>query len=73
MQASDIMIHVSDNLDTEQKNDVESQLRGIDGVIAPRFNKDHLLLIYFNLDKTSSSVLLNAVRLTGYQAKLVGL
>ena len=73
MQATDIMIHVRDNLNTNQKCEIESQLREVDGVIAPRFNKEHLLLIYFNLDKTTSSVLLNTVKSTGYQAKLVGL
>jgi hypothetical protein len=73
MQATDIMIHISDNLSNEQKYDVESQLRKVEGVIAPRFNKDHLLVIYFNLDKTKSSILLNLVQSSGYQAQLVGL
>ncbi|MCU7938625.1 MAG: hypothetical protein KZQ64_13635 [gamma proteobacterium symbiont of Bathyaustriella thionipta] len=67
------MIHISDNLSTDQKYNVECQLRKVEGVIAPRFNKDHLLMIYFNLDKTSSSVLLNRVQTSGYQAQLVGL
>ncbi len=73
MQATDIMIHVSNNLNTEQKNEVESRMREIDGVIAPRFNKDHLLLIYFNHDKTNSLFLLDAVKSAGYHAQLVGL
>ncbi len=73
MQATDIMIHINEHLNNNQKHDVESQLRGIEGVIAPRFNKEHLLVIYFNLDKTNSSVLLDKVQSTGYQAQLVGL
>jgi len=73
MQASDIMIHVSNNLDFQEKQLVEDKLRAIDGVIAPRFNKDHLLLIYFNNNKTQSSVLLNTVKSIGYKAQLVGL
>ena len=73
MQATDIMIHISDNLSNEQKYNVESQLREIEGVIAPRFNKEHLLVIYFNVDKTKSSILLNIVQSSGYQAQLVGL
>lgn len=73
MQATDIMIHVSDNLNTEQQHNIESQMRAIDGVIAPRFNKDHLLLIYFNHDKTNSFVLLDTVKSAGYHAQLVGL
>ncbi len=73
MQATDIMIHVSDNLSQDQKNTVESQLRKIEGVIAPRFNKEHLLVVYFNQDKTKSSILLNMVQSSGYKAQLVGL
>ena len=73
MQATDIMIHVSNDLDRQQKQSIEEALRAIDGVIAPRFNKDHLLLIYFNHDKTQSSVLLNTVKSIGYKAQLVGL
>jgi tetrahydromethanopterin S-methyltransferase subunit F len=73
MQATDIMIHVSNNLNIEQKQLVEEKLRAVEGVIAPRFNKDHLLLIYFNRDKTKSSVLLNTVKSIGYKAQLVGL
>ncbi len=72
MQATDIMIHVRNDLNLEQKQLVEEKLRTIDGVIAPRFNKDHLLLIYYNHDKTQSSVLLNTVKSIGYKAQLVG-
>ena len=73
MQATDIMIHINENLDVKQRHNIESQLRGIEGVIAPRFNKAHLLMIYFNLGKTTSSVLLNNIQSTGYQAQLIGL
>ena len=73
MQATDIMIHVSDNLSQDQKYNVESQLRKIEGVIAPRFNKEHLLVVYFNQNKTKSSILLNMVQSSGYKAQLVGL
>ncbi|MCU7834386.1 MAG: hypothetical protein KZQ83_03950 [gamma proteobacterium symbiont of Taylorina sp.] len=67
------MIHVRDNLNNTQKHNVESQLREIEGVIAPRFNKEHLLVIYFNSEKTKSSILLNMVQSSGYKAQLVGL
>lgn len=73
MNGNDIMVHFQENLDINQKKTIESQLREIDGVIAPRFNKDHLLVIYYNSDKTDSSVLLNLVKLNGYQAQLVGM
>ncbi len=73
MNGADIMVHFQENLDAGQKNSIESQLREIEGVIAPRFNKEHLLLIYYNSDKTDSSVFLNMFKSKGYQAKLVGI
>lgn len=73
MQGTDIMMHVNEQLTTDQRQDMESQLRQIEGVIAPRFNKAHLLLIYYNMDKTSSSILLNFVRSKGYETQLVGI
>lgn len=73
MNGADIMVHFQENLDAGQKNLIESQLREIEGVIAPRFNKEHLLLIYYNSDKTDSSVFLNMFKSKGYQAKLVGI
>ncbi len=73
MNGADIMVHFQENLDAGQKNLIESQLREIEGVIAPRFNKEHLLLVYYNSDKTDSSVFLNLFKANGYQAKLVGI
>ena len=73
MNGTDIMVHFQDKLDAEQKNAIEDQLRSVDGVIAPRFNKEHLLLIYYNSARTHSSALLNLVKANGYQAQLVGL
>ncbi|WP_020503076.1 hypothetical protein [Lamprocystis purpurea] len=54
---------------------LEDAMRGIDGVIAPRFGAgtEHLLLIAFNADKTRPADLLAAVRQSGHQAQLVGL
>jgi len=73
MNGNDIMVHFQENLDVDQKNTIETKLREIDGVIAPRFNKEHLLVIYYNLDKTDSFALLDLVKLNGYQAQLVGM
>ncbi len=73
MNGNDIMLHFQDNLDAQQKDTIESQLRAIDGVIAPRFNKEHLLLVYYNSAKTDSLVMLNAVNAQGYHAHLVAL
>ncbi len=73
MQATDIIIHFTEDLDKQQRNEIEQQLREIDGVIAPRFNKEHLLVIYYNLNKTTSLFLNDFLKSIGYQTKLVGL
>jgi vacuolar-type H+-ATPase subunit D/Vma8 len=70
---TDILIHVNEELEKNQKKELESELRNIEGVIAPRFNKEHLLLVEYDSNKIDTSVLLDAVKSGGYQAQLVGL
>lgn len=74
MNISDVMIHIPENLDTEARSVLESRMRDLDGVIAPRFNpgKEHLLVVAFDPDKTRSVDLLSAVKTAGYNAQLVG-
>ncbi|MDH5765734.1 MAG: hypothetical protein OEZ38_06940 [Gammaproteobacteria bacterium] len=75
MQLSDVLIHLDQAINETEKENIIEQLRAVDGVIAPRFNKDreHLLLVSYNSDRVDSLVLLNEVRDQGYQAQLVGL
>lgn len=74
MNISDVMIHINESLNNEQRSSLEQQMREIDGVVSPRFspNKSHLLLIAFVPEKTSSTVLLNKARSAGYTAQLIG-
>jgi hypothetical protein len=73
LQTTDVMIHIDAQLDLSQQQAIESELRGIEGVIAPRFNKPHLLVVSYDSDVTNASVLLKAVKDKGYQAQLVGM
>jgi hypothetical protein len=73
MHTSDVTIHISQALTPVQQQEVESAMREIDGVIAPRFNLPHMLVVLYNTDKTSSAALLAAVSAKGHQARLVGL
>ena len=73
MNSIDVMIHINEQLNLSQQQEIENQLREVEGVIAPRFNKPHLLLIYYNTDKTNSSFLQNFVKAKGYQTQLVGM
>jgi hypothetical protein len=73
MQTTDIMIHIDEQLDTNQQQELESEARKLEGVIAPRFNQPHLFLVSYNPEKINSSELLNAVKANGYNGQLVGM
>lgn len=73
MQTPDITIHINETLGQDQQQEIESAMREIDGVIAPRFNLPHMLVILYNAEMTSSAMLLDTVKGRGYQAQLVGI
>ena len=75
MQLTEVLIHINEKTNKTEKENIVEKLRQIEGVIAPRFNeeKEHLLLVSYNSDTTSSLALLNEVKSTGYAAQLVGL
>ncbi len=75
MQLTDILIHLEQKIDITEEENLVEQLRDIEGVVAPRFNRKHthLLLVAYNSDVTNSLQLLNKVNDNGYKAQLVGL
>ena len=75
MQLSDVLIHLDQNINDTEKENIIERLRAVDGVIAPRFNKEreHLLLVSYNSDIISSLTVLNEIKDKGYKAQLVGL
>jgi len=74
MNISDVMIHINETLSKEELTALENAMRQVDGVVSPRFNpgKEHLLIIAFNPEKTTTAVLLSKARAAGYTAQLVG-
>jgi len=74
MNISDVMIHINETLSKEELTALENSMRQIDGVVSPRFNpgKEHLLMIAYNPDKTTTAALLGQARAAGYTAQLVG-
>lgn len=75
ISVSDVMIHINESLDAEQRTALENQIRKIEGVVSPGFNanKEHLLVITYNTEETSTAVLLEKTRAAGYTAQLVGM
>ena len=72
---SDVMIHINESLDEEARAALEDAMLKIEGVVSPRFNpgKEHLLVIAYDADKTSTAALLEKARARGYTAQLVGM
>lgn len=73
MHTPDVTIHINQELSPEKQQELESSLREIDGVIAPRFNLPHMLVVLYNAERTSPAAMLESVKSKGYQAQLVGL
>jgi hypothetical protein len=69
----DTLIYVPETSGPEQREALERRLRSSPGVIAPRFNpgREHLLLVAYNAEQTSSDQLLRQVRAEGVEARLV--
>ena len=74
MNISDVMIHINETLSSEARASLEDDMRQIEGVVSPRFSpsKEHLMMIAFDPDKTSSLILLGKARAAGYSAQLIG-
>lgn len=75
MSMVDTLIYVKDSLGPQARADLERRLRGVPGVIAPRFNpeKEHLLLVAYDPAQTTSDFLLDQVRAQGHDGRLVAL
>lgn len=74
MNLCDVLVHINEELSAEQRNALEEDMRGLSGVVAPRFNpgQDHLMLVAFDSNKVTHASLLGKVRTHGYKAQLVG-
>lgn len=75
MHLAEVLIHVNENLDDSGQNELEEQLRSVEGVVAPRFSleRDNFLFVSYNTDQVTSSSLIKKVRENGLRAQLVGL
>lgn len=75
MNICDVMIHINESLSKEARSTLENEMRKVEGVVSPGFqeNKQHLLVIAYNSDKTNTTVLLQKAREAGYTAQLVGM
>lgn len=75
MHVTDMLIHVNETLGANERESLQTELRKLSGVIAPRFNRatPHLLLVSYNPQAVDSVSLLNRVKADGYHVQLVGM
>ncbi len=75
MHLVDLLIHVKEALGSTERASLEDELRKVEGVIAPRFNREtpHLLLVSYDPREAEARNLLNRVKDIGYTAQLVGM
>lgn len=72
---ADVTIHIDADVSDKIRGQVEDSLRGLDDVVSVHMPEDkrHLLIVQYNPDKTTSGVLLAAVRELAGHAELIGL
>lgn len=75
IQLTDVTIHVDEALDHDCREDMETSLRSIDGVVSVH-NSDqhpHLVMVEYDPASTDSGSVLSGVTGQGYHAELIGL
>ncbi len=72
---ADLTLHVDEELNAEQRQSLEENLRALDGVVSVH-NGDktpHLTIVQYNPDKMDSQSILKRVTDQGVHAELIGL
>ena len=72
---SDIMLHIDEDLDSDQRIQLESYMRGQEGIISLgyRADKPHLMMVGYNPECITLTDILNSVQTRGLHAELIGL
>ena len=75
IQLADVMIHIDADINDNIRSQVEATLRGLEDVVSVSMpdDKRHLVIVEYNPDKTTSGVLVAAVRELAGRAELIGL
>ena len=70
----EIVVHVSENLEDRQRNNLVVALENKDGIVSAEFCplRYHLMLVRYDKDQYSSQDVLGAVSAQKLQARLIG-
>lgn len=71
---TDLLIHVNQALDEEQRKEVVNVLKGIEGVLSAEFSKQrwHLLIVWYDTNCASSRTLLDELSRQDLNVQLIG-
>jgi len=72
--STDIVVHINENLDEENRQSLTQQTNDLDGVLSASLtdSRPHLMIVGFDPDKTKSMNVLSGVQNTGVHAQLIG-
>lgn len=75
IQLADITLHIKEALDHAERDEMEVQLRGLNGVVSVHNpdSKPHLVVVEYNPERLKSSLILKTVTNGGLHAELIGL
>jgi len=75
MDMVDILFHVQPTLSLLQREKVEAELWACEGVLSAHFNQnhEHLLVVEYNPQQTTSAQLLSRLTQQGVKASRIGL
>jgi len=72
--STDIVIHINETLDNNQRSTFSKKVKNIDGVKSASLQdaRPHLMLVAYNPGKTKALHVLEGVNKTGVNAQIVG-
>jgi hypothetical protein len=73
-QAVDIVVHVTEGLDEDQRLDLTAVLKATSGIMDAEFcaSHEHLMLVRYDTDALSSQEILEDITSQGVHAQLIG-
>ncbi len=75
IQITDVLFHIPANLPARDRNNIERDLQGCDGVISAHFSRahPHMLEVAYNPDAVSSGILRSHLAERGLTVSMAGL
>ncbi len=72
--STDIVIHINETLDNNQRSTFSNKVKNIDGVKSASLQdaRPHLMLVAYNPDETKALQILEGVNESGVSAQIVG-